>query len=495
MFTGMRDTHSTGAGLRTLSLWFALVAIIALFFADIFLYQPDPWIELSRIGTGMVTPYWPDISELAISALHTISFALLGVAVSACLGVLLAMWFHRRVVRVFSAVIRSVHEIFWGLLFMQVFGLSALTGLLAIIIPFSGIFAKLFADIFHQQPATAVNTMGQADRLSRFIYGWIPQAWPALSSYVRYRFECALRSSAILGFIGLPTLGFHLETAFRQGDYSEAAAVFWVFLLIIGTVRFWLYKRFLPFYLLAAIFLLPEMPPVNASFIWQFFTQDLWPVPLQQGDLSGTLSWYGRVVSDEVIPALIQTIAITQAALVLSGVLALMWYPFASRWLVRGFSLIGRFKLLVLRSVPELMLAYLFMLLFGPSALPAIFALALHNGGLIAFLLANHSEDAADNQRIDSASGVVRYFYQDLPQRYPAFLALLFYRWEVIMRESAIMGVLGIATLGFFIDSAFEEIRFDKAFFLILVAAMLNVVVDSVSRRVRRAAGLTTPRM
>jgi phosphonate transport system permease protein len=237
------------------------------------------------------------------------------------------------------------------------------------------------------------------------------------------------------------------------------------------------------------------MPPVNASFIWQFFTQDLWPVPLQQGDLSGTLSWYGRVVSDEVIPALIQTIAITQAALVLSGVLALMWYPFASRWLVGRFSLVGRFKLLILRSVPELMLAYLFMLLFGPSALPAIFALALHNGGLIAFLLANHSEDAADNQRIDSASGVVRYFYQDLPQRYPAFLALLFYRWEVIMRESAIMGVLGIATLGFFIDSAFEEIRFDKAFFLILVAAMLNVVVDSVSRRVRRAAGLTTPRM
>ncbi|MEC8103599.1 MAG: hypothetical protein VX133_07650, partial [Pseudomonadota bacterium] len=94
----MRDTRSTGAGLRTLSLWFALVAIIALFFADIFLYQPDPWIELSRIGTGMVTPYWPDISELAISALHTISFALLGVAVSTCLGVLLAMWFHWRAV-------------------------------------------------------------------------------------------------------------------------------------------------------------------------------------------------------------------------------------------------------------------------------------------------------------------------------------------------------------------------------------------------------------
>ncbi|MDF1764193.1 MAG: hypothetical protein P1U57_12350, partial [Oleibacter sp.] len=75
------------------------------------------------------------------------------------------------------------------------------------------------------------------------------------------------------------------------------------------------------------------------------------------------------------------------------------------------------------------------------------------------------------------------------------FLALLFYRWEVIMRESAIMGILGIATLGFYIDSAFEEIRFDKAFFLIIVAALLNILVDSLSRRLRRSTGLQTPSM
>jgi len=145
--------------------------------------------------------------------------------------------------------------------------------------------------------------------------------------------------------------------------------------------------------------------------------------------------------------------------------------------------------------VPELMLAYVFMLIFGPSALPAILALCIHNGGLIAFLLANNSEDAAKVQRPDSPTGAMRFFYQDLPQRYPAFLALLFYRWEVIMRESAMMGVLGIATLGFYVDSAFEEIRFDKAFFLIVMAALLNIIIDSLSRRLRRMAGLRTPKM
>ena len=486
---------STGLRLRRLSLWLTLVAVASLFVADIYLYQPDPWAEFSRIGWGIVTPYWHDGSELISSALHTISFALLGVAVSAVLGLVMAMWFHWRIIRVFAAVIRSVHEIFWGLLFMQIFGLSALTGLLAILIPFSGIFAKVFSDIFHQQPVSAVNSMGDASRFSRFVYGWIPQAWPAMSSYVRYRFECALRSSAILGFIGLPTLGFHLETAFRQGDYSEAAAVLWCFLLLIGSVRLWLKPRLVPVYLVAALFLLPDMPSVNASFIWQFFSQDLWPTPLLNGDVQGAAAWYLAVTTEEVMPALVQTIAITQAALVLSGVLALVWYPFASRWLVGRFWLFGRFKLLVLRSVPELMLAYLFMLLFGPSALPAILALGLHNGGLVAFLLANNSEAAQARQRRDTPTGFMRYFYQDLPERYPAFLALLFYRWEVIMRESAMMGVLGIATLGFYIDSAFEEIRFDKAFFLILVAAALNVLVDSLSRRLRRSAGLNTPQM
>ena len=155
----------------------------------------------------------------------------------------------------------------------------------------------------------------------------------------------------------------------------------------------------------------------------------------------------------------------------------------------------GRFQLLVLRSVPELMLAYIFMLLFGPSAIPAIFALALHNAGLIAFLLANLSDADNNISRPEQPNGLMRVFYADLPTRFPAFLALLFYRWEVMLRESAMMGVLGIATLGFYVDSAFEEIRFDKAFFLIVVTALLNILIDSLSRRLSRRAGLNSPQM
>ena len=68
----------------------------------------------------------------------------------------------------------------------------------------------------------------------------------------------------------------------------------------------------------------------------------------------------------------------------------------------------------------------------------------------------------------------------------------LFYRWEVIMRETAILGILGIATLGFFIDSGLQDIRLDRALFLINITAFLNIGVDILSRRIRARLRLST---
>ena len=66
------------------------------------------------------------------------------------------------------------------------------------------------------------------------------------------------------------------------------------------------------------------------------------------------------------------------------------------------------------------------------------------------------------------------------------FLAFLFYRWEVMMRESAILGLLGIYTLGFFIDSAISDDKLDRAVFLILITAVLNMGIDTISQAIRK---------
>ena len=69
-------------------------------------------------------------------------------------------------------------------------------------------------------------------------------------SYTLYRFECALRSSTILGFIRLPTLGFYLETAFKQRQHNEAAGWLFAFLILIATIRWWFFTKIIPSYVL-----------------------------------------------------------------------------------------------------------------------------------------------------------------------------------------------------------------------------------------------------
>jgi len=489
-----RNDRGRGSSARRLTgicLLMVGAALLSLFGTDLQVYTVDPWQELSRIAMGLVQPSWDDIPSLLRALAHTISFALLAVALAAPLGLLLAMVFHWLPVRLLCAAVRSVHELFWGLIFMQIFGLSATTGLLAILVPFTGVFAKVFAEIFDQQAPQPSQTLpSAAGALKRYAYTLIPQSWPALLSYTRYRFECALRSSAILGFIGLPTLGFHLETAFKQGQYSEAGALLWVFLLLIAGIRFWLRPRLLPFYLIAAIWLLPETVGFSSGgSLWRFISVDIWPEALRQGNWTGLLDWGRMMFSGQVWPGVVQTLLLTQIAVVLSGVVVLAAYPLASRSLAGPvMRWPGRFLLLVLRSTPEMVLAYVLLLLCGPSGLPVVLALGLHNGGLIAFLVANASdaEQKTPLARPDDPRGFKRYAYLETPRRFPAMLAFLFYRWEVILRESAIMGILGVATLGFYIDSAFEEIRYDRAFLLIIVTALLNILVDTLSRRLRR---------
>ena len=94
--------------------------------------------------------------------------------------------------------------------------------------------------------------------------------------------------------------------------------------------------------------------------------------------------------------------------------------------------------------------------------------------------------------RPDRPRGVDLYCYEVLPRLYGQFLAFLFYRWEVIMRETAILGILGIATLGFYVDSALADIRLDRAMILIAITAVLNMGIDALSRRIRSRLHLST---
>ncbi len=478
---------------------FLLLVAVALFcalVADLEISNRSPWQEFNAMAAGFFQPSLLPIDELITAIAQTFSYAFLAVATAAVAGFIVSLFFQQLWLRSLCAAVRSVHELFWGLLFIQLIGIHPLAGYLAIALPYTGIFAKVFAEILEEHQSKAV-LPPQSDRFSRFFYGQWPQVLPHFRSYSLYRLECGLRSSTVLGFIGLPTLGFHLETAFMQGLYSEAAGILFIFYGLIATLRWWMRRALLPVYFLLALFTLGSSiwgeHSLQLSLAGHFFN-DITPIPLRSGEgLNGLLQWFSHVGSNEILPGVGNTLLVTQIALAMTALLALVLFPFNSQQFVSlPVRLSSHLGLVILRSTPELVIAFALLLLLGPSMLPAIIALAIHNGAIIANLISRHSDQIT--LRLDAPQGLHRYGFEILPRIYGQFLAFLCYRWEVILRESAILGILGVHTLGFYIDSAFESFRLDVAVILIAVSALLNILVDQGSRQLRHRLHLrTTP--
>ncbi len=484
---------------RKASAGFAAAAVAALLVADLQVASLDPWADLRRLLAGLLRPDFSAMVPLSIA--YTIAFAVLGVGLGAAVGFGLALVYAgSRLVRLACAALRAVHELFWALLLMQIFGLSATTGILAIALPYAGICAKVYSEIIEEADLAALRVLPPGTgTVSAFAYARLPEVAANLRHYTLYRFECGLRSTLVLGFIGLPTMGFHLESAFRQGRYGEAAALLLVFYVLIGTRRLWVRARLLPLLALASVIVLPATigtVDVGAGLV-RFLTHSIVPAPLRTGSLADLetwarlWTWFAPILTQQILPGTLQTLALAQIALVATALGALILFPLTARRfsgrLGRPF---GRVLLVVVRSTPEYMLAYLLLQLLGPSMLPAILALAIHNAGIVGYLMGRHADGLA--YRPDAPTGLNLYAYETLPRLYGQFLAYCLYRWELILREGAILGLLGVATLGFSVDAAISELRIDVASMLILATMGVTMAVEALSRRLRAALRIVT---
>ena len=474
---------------RQVSFLFIAIALLCIPFADLSIYNTDSWQEIKRFAAALINPEIGDIKILLKALLYTLSFALMGVFVAMICAIPLSYLYRFAIVKAVCAFLRAIHELFWALIFLQIFGLHPLTGILALAIPYAATFAKVYAEIIEEADLSVVKALPEnSGRINRFFYGLLPDVWQALKTYTSYRLECGLRSSVILGFIGLPTLGYYLQSSFMQGNYAYVVVLLAVFYLMIATIRYWLRPVLMPVYFVLSVYLLLENQNViKWDNLVRFFTQDIIPAPIRgkNNDFAELAPWFNQLLQEQAIPGVINTLLLTQMALVLTAILTLIVYPLISKQFQnkagRGF---GHVVLIVMRSTPEYILAFILLQFFGPSMLPAVIALALHNAGIIGHLLGNQSNTMP--VRADAPKGLNLYSYEITPRLYGNFLAYLFYRWEIILRETAIIGLLGVATLGFYIDSAMQDLRFDRAFVLILITAALNILVDMLSRYLRR---------
>jgi phosphonate transport system permease protein len=151
----------------------------------------------------------------------------------------------------------------------------------------------------------------------------------------------------------------------------------------------------------------------------------------------------------------------------------------------------SRGVLIFCRAIPEYLWAFLFVAIVGPNVWAAVLALAVHNSGIIGKLNAEMIENL-EPEPLGALRGVGARRRQItiagvLPAVTARFLLFFFYRWETCVREATVLGMLGIVSLGFFIQDSRARQYYDQMFALILVGSLIVLLGDLVSAAAREA--------
>ncbi len=515
---------------------------------------------VNRRGWGQVTAFFsamfqPDLSWSMLTltvreAGVTLGYALVGTALALVIGTIGGVLLTERIWqpvhgsmrwgrigwmtgRLAFAVPRSMHEVVFGLILVNILGLDPLVAVLAIGIPFGAVTAKVFAELMDDVPIAAeVQLRAQgAGRFTALMVATMPQAFNDLLSYAFYRFECSLRSAAVLGIVGAGGLGFQLALSFQSLRYNEMWTFLWALIILSGIADRWssvvrrrrnaaaveMYvdvadanreagpgtaphdDRFVRWSALACAASIPiaiwglRLNPANlwsgrARRLAGELAADAWPPQIGLGGFSDLLSdSFDTIALAVLATALAWTFSSPVAFLARRRISDAR----SSRAIGRVImSSLVRFVLLICRSVPPPVWAFVVVFVLFPGLWPGAVALAIYNFGVLGRLqsevVENTDPGSANVLAATGATQSAALLVATVPAVASRFAGLGLYRWEVAIRETVIVGVVGAAGLGRRLDEQTSSFDYDGILATIFALLTVTVMVDLASAAIRR---------
>ena len=484
---------------------------------------------LDLLGRFLKAALQPSLDPLvwrsALSGLAvTLAMALLGWMISLLGGIVLGLassrtlWFATTGflwpalgIRRLLALPRSIHELLWGLLLLQILGLRPVVAVAAIAIPYSALVARVLADLLDGLDTSRLEALrcSGASAPAALLTALGPPLLPGVLSYGGYRLECALRSATLLGVFGMGGLGTELRLTMQSLEFRELWAGLWLLLAamllleqLLASLRHrWLAPRRLRLdhrassphrpleaggreLLMVVLFLVPlgvliavalgvhpadltnpqPLPPMG-PFHWQ---QVL------------ALPWLSLVANTLVLTLLAAALAVGLAPLLL---FLLAPWPWALA-LLRLIWAMGRLW-------PPPLTALLLLFVLQPGLLVAALALGFHNLGILGRLLLESLEDAPAGPRqalqLMGSGTRLGLLYGSFNAVARSYLAYGAYRADVILRETVVVGLVGATGLGSQLLESLTAFAWDQLAALVLVYAALTMLGEDLSDRVRRS--------
>lgn len=194
-----------------------------------------------------------------------------------------------------------------------------------------------------------------------------------------------------------------------------------------------------------------------------------------------------------IITPLLQTIQMALVGTLVGCLLAVPLAFLAYKKIVKNkyIRLAIRLVLNLMRSLPEMLLAALFVAVFGIGAFSGVCALTVFSMGMM-FKLLYEAIETIDKGQLEAlkAAGATKIqmaIFAIVPQIFKYYLGFFLYTLELNVRASTILGYLGAGGIGLYLNTTLESLRYDRTAVVILAILVVVVLVDFLSNRLREA--------
>jgi len=503
-------------GLFGVIVLFLVVFIHQIAVTDLFI--PHSLQNLQRIAVATITPRIDSVTltNMLTGFQNTLIYSVAGFFAGIAVGLFLSYFSLRfrktRFIGIAVAIIfRSTHEVVFMYLLVLIFGLNPYIAIMAIGISFGGIQSKVFTDNMNLTSDTAYLAYKNRGYKYRgiFFFNLFPNSFNSNLNYVTYRYECAIRSAVVLSYIGLPGIGLHIHHAMTDADYNALFAYIYsliIFIFLFSLLTAWVLTKvqyrigkFSKWFIPASLILSGIFIATHFQEFLGLFQLRNWQGILRSGEaIANVLNPFNRVffTADNLSRFWFATVDT-----VILGVLATVFLFFLFALMILhyfyGFTRNNRIHMelnnaisIINRSIPDIVFMVLLLFVMRPNIVTGALALALHNFGILTKLIKDRIKSNYEktfttykNRRFKAFS---IFFFLFLPLMGKDLIHLMSYRFEMMIKASAVIGILGGGGLGLLLRLEMSRFNFEAIYFIVVLYVLLFLVVDKINAVISR---------
>jgi len=399
--------------------------------------------------------------------------------------------FFYRIIRFFLTIIRSIHEVIWGIILMQIYGINFSIGIIAICIPYIAVNSKVFAEqleTIDYKSFESINQINAPKFSSLLTLIWNPII-NTFKNFGLYRLECSIRSTVILGFFGIGGIGTSIFLSFQTLNFRELWTYLWSLALLIiisglifKKIKFNNTNKILSIFFIAVFF-------ITILFSFSYFLYFIFNNNFENFNSvislfksSSDLGLYDFLIL--ILETIILSLLSTGIAISLPPLVIGIFNNNTSKIFIKIFAFL-------LRLIPTPVILLILLTFNNPSLSLAALTLGLHNAGITSKLLFTNldSQDRRNYIAMKSLgiSKKTSWLLGLFSQQAKSYLAYCAYRSDIIIRETAIVGVIGSVGLGWQLQESLSSFAWKEVTIVLIAYSTIAIVGELINGKIKNS--------